>query len=72
VLGGSLGTGAAQAVVGEQKTIEAKNLFQNRDMPVLNDYRAMLGGLLSRQFALSQAQLQTVFPGATARDLGLL
>jgi uncharacterized protein (DUF1501 family) len=72
VLGGSLGPGAANAVVGEQKTIEAKNLFQNRDMPVLNDYRAMLGGLLSRQYALSAAQLQTVFPGAATRDLGLL
>jgi uncharacterized protein (DUF1501 family) len=72
VLGGSLGTGAAKGVVGEQQSIEARTLFQNRDMPVLNDYRAVLGGLLTRQFALSPAQVQTVFPGVLPRDLGLL
>jgi uncharacterized protein (DUF1501 family) len=72
VLGGSLGAGAAQGVVGEQQSIEARTLFQNRDMPVLNDYRAFLGGLLARQFALSPTQLQTVFPGVQSRDLGLL
>jgi uncharacterized protein (DUF1501 family) len=69
VLGGSL---AAGPVVGEQLAIEARTLFQNRDLPVLNDYRAVLGGLLARQFALSTAQVQTVFPGAKPRDLGLL
>jgi uncharacterized protein (DUF1501 family) len=69
VLGGSL---RSASVVGEQQMIEAKTLFQNRDLPVLNDYRALLGGLLARQFALSPAQLQTVFPGAKPRDWGLV
>jgi uncharacterized protein (DUF1501 family) len=72
VLGGNLGSGAANRVVGEQQAIEARTLFQNRDMPVLNDHRAVLGGLLARQFALSAAQVQTVFPGSLPRDLGLL
>jgi uncharacterized protein (DUF1501 family) len=69
VLGGAL---AAGPVVGTQQAIEAGTLFQNRDLPVLNEYRAWMGGLLARQFALSPGQLERVFPGATPRDLGLL
>jgi uncharacterized protein (DUF1501 family) len=70
VLGGGLGGGAA--VVGEQLPVEARRLFQNRDLPVLNEYRAVLGGVLVRQFALSPAQLDQVFPGAPPKDLGLV
>jgi uncharacterized protein (DUF1501 family) len=69
VLGGSL---AAGAVAGEQQAFEAKSLHQNRDLPVLNEYRGVLGGLLARQFALSPAQLDLVFPGARAKDIGLI
>jgi uncharacterized protein (DUF1501 family) len=69
VLGGGLGGGAA--VVGEQVAFEAKTMNQNRDLPVLNEYRAVLGGLLQRQFALTAAQLERVFPGARPKDLGL-
>ena len=69
VLGGSLATAG---VAGEQVPIEARTLFQNRDMPVLNEYRALLGGVFARQFGLNAAQLQTVFPGAQARDLRLV
>lgn len=69
VLGGGLRGGA---VAGEQVPIEARTLFQNRDLPVLNDYRALLGGLLARQFGLSAAELDRVFPGARPQDLGLL
>jgi uncharacterized protein (DUF1501 family) len=69
VLGGGLNAGP---VVGEQVAIDARSLHQNRDMPVLNDYRAVLGGLMARQFGLSPAQVQTVFPGVKARELGLL
>jgi uncharacterized protein (DUF1501 family) len=72
VLGGGLSAGSAGPVVGEQVAIEARSLHQNRDMPVLNDYRAVLGGLMARQFALTPAQVQTVFPGVKTRDLGLL
>ena len=42
------------------------------DYPVLNEYRALLGGLLARQFGLSPAQLAGVFPGAEVRDHRLL
>jgi uncharacterized protein (DUF1501 family) len=69
VLGGSL---AAPPVAGLQQAIEARTLFQNRDLPVLNEYRSLIAGLLARQFDLSAAMLDQVFPGATPRDIGLI
>jgi uncharacterized protein (DUF1501 family) len=69
VLGGGL---AAGPVAGDQVPVEARTMFQNRDWPVLNEYRSVLGGLLARQFALTPAQVDRVFPGAVPRDLGLL
>lgn len=69
VMGGSVRGGR---VVGEQIAVERATLFQDRDLPVLNNYRDTLGGLFQRQFGLSQTQLAQVFPGASARDLGLL
>ena len=69
VLGGAVRGGR---VVGEQVTVAPRNLFQNRDYPVLNEYRAMLGGLFTRLYGLSPAQIQRVFPGVAVRDLGLV
>ena len=69
VLGGSVRGGR---VVGEQVAVERRSLFQDRDYPVLNEYRAVLGGLFQRQYGLSASQLDIVFPGAKARDLGLI
>ncbi len=69
VLGGGVRGGR---VVGEQVAVAPASLFQNRDYPVLNEYRAMLGGLFTRLYGLSPTQVQKVFPGATARDIGLV
>jgi len=69
VLGGTVRGGK---VLGEQQALNASSLFQNRDYPVLNEYRAVLGGLFQRQWGLSPAQLAKVFPGATPRDIGLV
>lgn len=69
VLGGSVKGGR---IAGEQVEVKASTLFQNRDYPVLNEYRALFGGLARRMYGLSDAQLATVFPGAAARDIGLL
>lgn len=69
VLGGGVKGGH---IAGEQVEIKAATLFQNRDWPVLNEYRALFGGLFKRMYGLSDAQLATVFPGASARDLGLV
>ncbi len=69
VMGGSM---RGRQVVGEQVRLEQATLLQNRDLPVLNDYREVLGGLLQRQYGLSAAQVGQVFPGATPRDLGFI
>ena len=69
VLGGGVRGGR---VVGEQVPVDAAHLFQNRDYPVLNEYRAVLGGLFARQFGLRPAQLDKVFAGVTSRDMGLV
>ena len=69
IMGGSVKGGR---VAGEQQRMEAATLFQNRDLPILNEYRSVLGGLFKRQFGLSASQLETVFPGAKPKDLGLV
>ena len=69
VLGGGVKGGQ---VVGEQIRVEQPTLFQNRDYPVLNEYRALLGGLFARQYGLSAAQIETIFSGVKSRDLALL
>jgi uncharacterized protein (DUF1501 family) len=68
VMGGAVRGGL---VAGEQREITEASLFQNRDLPVLNEYRAVLGGLFARQFGLAARDLETVFPGARPRDLRL-
>lgn len=69
VLGGGLHGGK---VVGEQVAVEQKTLFQNRDFPILNEYRSILGGLFARIYGLSASQLDYVFAGVKGRDLGLV
>lgn len=70
LLGGGLATAG---VAGEQIQLNATTLFQNRDYPVLNEYRAVLGGLWQRQFGLSPEALARIFPGGvTPRDLRLV
>ena len=54
------------------QALEQATLFQNRDYPVLNEYRSLLGGLFGRQFGLTREQLQHVFPGAQSQDMGLV
>jgi hypothetical protein len=48
------------------------SLNQDRDYPVLNEYRAMLGGLFQRLYGLDQRRLEAVFPSAKPRDLRLV
>jgi uncharacterized protein (DUF1501 family) len=69
VMGGAVKGGR---IAGEQQAVAQATLFQNRDYPVLNEYRAVLGGLFARQYGLNAAQLERVFPGATPRDLALV
>jgi len=69
VLGGAVRGGR---VAGEQIQLTQATLFQNRDYPVLNEYRAVLAGLFGRMYGLGAAQQGKVFPGVRARDIGLV
>lgn len=72
VLGGGLSASAGGHIVGTQQALTAQTLFQNRDWPVLNEYRAVLGGLFQRMYGLTPQQVATVFPGVAPRDLRLV
>ena len=69
VLGGGI---KGARVVGEQLTVDSAHLFQNRDYPVLTEYRSLLGGLFQRMYGLEQNGLQRIFASAQPRDLALL
>jgi uncharacterized protein (DUF1501 family) len=69
VLGGGVRGGQ---VLGRQVELTQANLDQNRDYPVLTEYRAMLGGLFRRMYGFGGAQLDAVFPGAQVSDLTLV
>jgi uncharacterized protein (DUF1501 family) len=69
VLGGAV---SGARIAGRQQSLERADLFQDRDYPVLNDYRALLGGLFGRLWDLSAAQAAQVFPESRPADLGLL
>lgn len=69
VLGGGL---HAKGIIGEQQAVTEATLFQNRDYPVLNEYRSVLGGLFTRLYGLDSKRLDKVFPGAKPTSLGLV
>lgn len=69
VLGGSINGGT---IVGEQQRLAHGTLFQDRDYPVLNDYRAVLGGLFRTLWGLSPTQSSRVFQQTAPVDLKLV
>jgi uncharacterized protein (DUF1501 family) len=69
VMGGGINGGR---ILGPQVKVDQANLFQNRDYPVLTDYRAMFAGLFQRMYGLDAASVQRIFPGAHAVDLGIV
>jgi uncharacterized protein (DUF1501 family) len=69
VLGGGIRGGR---IAGQQTAVTQANLFQDRDLPVLNDYRGLIGGVLQRAYGLTQAQMATIFPSAAPQDLALV
>lgn len=69
VLGGAVRGGM---VCGEQVASVPRHLHDNRDWPVLNDYRAVLGGLFARLWNLSPAAIARIFPNVPGRDIGLV
>jgi uncharacterized protein (DUF1501 family) len=69
VLGGGINGGR---ILGEQVKADQANLFQNRDYPVLTDYRALFAGLFQRMFGLETASIQRIFAGVRPTELGLV
>jgi uncharacterized protein (DUF1501 family) len=69
VLGGAVNGGR---IAGSQQPLERADLFQDRDYPVLNDYRALLGGLFARLWGLTPGQVAQVFPESKALELQLV
>ncbi|TXM90736.1 DUF1501 domain-containing protein, partial [Methylobacterium sp. WL122] len=69
VLGGGVRGGR---IAGPQVRSDEAHLFQNRDHPVLTDYRSLLAGLLRRLYGLDPASLRRVFADAAPADLGLV
>ena len=69
VIGGQVRGGR---VAGPQTAVTQASLNQNRDYPVLTDYRALIGGLAQRTYGLNSERLNAVFPDAPRADLQLI
>jgi uncharacterized protein (DUF1501 family) len=69
VLGGAVNGGL---IAGAQQRVSRGTLFQDRDYPVLNDYRAVLGGLFRSLWGLSTSQCASIFPQSAPLDLRLV
>jgi uncharacterized protein (DUF1501 family) len=69
VLGGAINGGRFH---GAQVQVKEANLFQNRDFPVLTDYRGLFGGLFQKIYGLDAANLDKIFPAAKPLNLALV
>lgn len=72
MLGGGINGGR---ILGEQVKVEQANLVQNRDYPVLTDYRSLFAGLLQRIYGLQTASLERIFASTRPTrpaDLGIV
>jgi uncharacterized protein (DUF1501 family) len=69
VMGGGINGGR---ILGEQVKVEQSKLFQNRDYPVMTDYRSLFAGLFQRMYGLQPASLQRIFASVRPTDLGIV
>jgi len=69
ILGGSVRGGQ---FVGEQVAITSSTMHQNRDFPVLTEYRGMLAGIFKHLYSLDHARIARVFPNARLLDFGVV
>ena len=69
VLGGAVHGGR---IAGEQVAVTPQTLNQNRDFPVLTEYRGMLGGIFKRIYMLDSSRIERVFPNTVPLELGLV
>ena len=57
---------------GDQVAVGRSTLNEDRDWPVLTEYRALFGGLFKRLYGLDEARLGAVLPRVRAQDIGLV
>jgi uncharacterized protein (DUF1501 family) len=69
VLGGRINGGR---IAGEQVRVAHDTLFQDRDYPVLNNYRGVLAGMFGNLWGLGPQQVDVIFPGTPPLDLKLV
>src|ERR1700742_2819832 len=69
VMGGGINGGR---ILGEQVKVEQATLFQNRDYPVLTDYRSLFAGLSQRMYGLQPASIERIFASTKPTDLGIV
>ncbi len=69
VLGGAVRGGR---FVGDQVDVAPNTLNQNRDFPVLTEYRGMLSGIFRRMYGLDNTRIARVFPNAVPLEMGLM
>ncbi len=69
VMGGGINGGR---ILGEQIKVEQPKLFQNRDYPVMTDYRSFFAGLFQRMYGLEQPSIQRIFAAVKPTDLGIV
>ncbi|MBN8809347.1 MAG: DUF1501 domain-containing protein [Sphingomonas sp.] len=69
VMGGGVSGGR---LAGPQTKLAAATLNQGRDLPVMTDYRGLIGGIVARQYGLSGDRLARIFPDARPSDLSLI
>jgi uncharacterized protein (DUF1501 family) len=69
VMGGGINGGR---LAGEQIQVSQATLFQNRDYPVLTDYRAFFAGLIQHVYGLQPASLERIFASVKPKDLSLV
>jgi uncharacterized protein (DUF1501 family) len=69
VLGGGINGGR---ILGEQIKVEQPKLFQNRDYPVMTDYRSFFAGLFQRIYGLETPSIERIFASVHPTDLGIV
>ena len=69
ILGGAINGGS---ILGAQQRVDRSTLFQDRDFAVLNDYRAVLGGLFRSMWALKPGQSAHIFQRIAPVDMKLV
>jgi len=63
---------AAAASWASRVPLTASTLNQNRDFPVLTEYRSLLGGIFRHIYGLDNARIARVFPNAVPLELALV